>query len=242
MTMQVCYYCGAPKKSREHLPPQHLFKGFPVDCIKVPSCEKHNTGKGDDDNVIIKSMLMALDKSNLPLNEDVKSALQIVKPHFEQAKNKLSERTLYKRKNKNYDFVVLDPKVDLSDWIRKLSAGLIWYKTKFYDKNNQFDNSIVFEKNSYPTYETPQDLSIYERNYMRKIEIAKKYEDGNWINGWNDKKNTYPETIYFFCYRLDGERIIIKHKFYQQFTYYNVIVLSENTLMKFNIAKPVDSE
>jgi hypothetical protein len=240
--MQVCYYCGAPKKSREHLPPQHLFKGFHVDCIKVPSCEKHNSGKGDDDNVIIKSMLMALDRSNLPLNEDVKIALQIVKPYFEQAKNKLSERTLYKQKNKDYDFVVLDPKVDLSDWIRKLSAGLIWYKTRFYDKNNQFDNSIVFERNSYPVYKTPQDLSVYEKEYIKKLEIAKILENGHYINGWNDKRLTYPETIYSFCYKIIGKIIIIKHKFYQQFTYYNAINLSEKTLMKFTITKQVGSE
>jgi hypothetical protein len=230
--MECCYYCGNKKTSREHLPPQQIFRGFKVDCMTVPSCDKHNTKKTGDDEAIVKSMLMALEKGDVSLNDDVKLALEIVKQHFHQVKRKASERTLYKHKDKDYNFIILSPEVDLSDWIRKLSAGLIYYKTKFFDCNNQFANSIVFERNSYHNHETPKDLSFYEEEYNRKMELVRLLENVDWINGWNDTKNIYPETLYAFYYSFIGEKsIIIKHIFYQQFTHVNLIELSDETLI-----------
>jgi len=230
--MECCYYCGGKKNSREHLPPRQIFKGFRVDCMTVPSCDKHNTKKTGDDEVIVKSMLMALEKNGTSLNDDVILALKIVKPHYHQVKRNVSERTLYRQNNKNYDFIVLNPEVDLSDWIRKLSAGLIYYKTEFYDCRNQFDNSVVVERNSYPNHENPNDLSCFEEEYNKKKALARIIENGNWTNGWNDTKNAYPETLYVFYYKLIGKIFIIKHIFYQQYTYYNIIDLSEDTLLK----------
>jgi hypothetical protein len=230
--MKTCYYCGAKANNKEHLPPKQFFKRFRVDCLTVYSCEKHNIAKSFDDETIVKSMLFALEKDSVVKNDDIKLALEVIKPHHSQVKNKVSENTLYKEKNTDYNFIVLKPDVDLSDWIRKLSAGLIWYKTRFFDPENQFDNSFIFERNSYPYNETPKDLSFFEQEYKKKIELTDIIENGNWINGWNDKKNIYPVTIYAFYYKFIGKMIIIKHIFYQQFTFYNFIILSEKTLLK----------
>ena len=53
--MRTCYYCGAKKNSKEHLPPHQFFKGFDVDSLTVYSCEKHNNEKSFDDEVIKKN-------------------------------------------------------------------------------------------------------------------------------------------------------------------------------------------
>jgi hypothetical protein len=233
-----CYYCGikTTSRNREHLPPQQMFRGFRVDSLTVPSCTEHNSKKSFDDEAIIKTMLLSLEKNAVVLNNDVKLALEIVKPHYNQVKNKVSEKTIYSQNNINYDFAVLDNNVDLSNWIRKLSAGLICYKSKFYDCNNQFDQSFVFERNTYPNYETPCDLSIFGIEYNKKIEFTKIIEMGDWLTGWNDKKYIYPEAIYSFFYKFVGKRIVIKHIFYQQYTYYDIIELSEKTLLKFKVS------
>jgi len=230
--MKTCYYCGTKASNKEHLPPKQFFRGFHVDRLTVYSCEKHNNKKCFDDEVIVKSMLLALEKYSIVKNEDIKLSLDIVRPHHNQVKNKISEKTLYKQNNIDYNFIVLNPDVNLNDWIKKLSAGLIWYNTKFFDPDNRFDDSFVFERNSYPSYETPKDLTFFEKDYKRKIELINIIENGNWINGWNDKKVIYPETIYAFYYKFIGKKFIIKHIFYKQFTFYNLIDLSEKTILK----------
>ena len=73
---------------------------------------------------------------------------------------------------------------------------------------------------------------FFEKEYKKKIELTNIIENGNWINGWNDTKNIYPETIYAFYYKFIGKKFINKHVFYQQFTFYHLIDLSEKTLLK----------
>lgn len=39
----ICYWCGAPASSGDHVPPQNLFpKGHRVNLVKVPACKTHN--------------------------------------------------------------------------------------------------------------------------------------------------------------------------------------------------------
>ena len=183
-----CYYCGKTPTSREHLPPQQFFKGFNIDSLTVPSCEEYNSKKSHIDEAITKSMLLPLEKNAIIKNDDVKLALEKVKPHYSQVKKELSQRTLYKHNDINFDFIILNPNIDLSDWIKKLSTGLIYYKIGFYDCNNNFDQSFVFERNSYIVHNTPQDLSEYEKKLIRKIEFEKLLKKGDWLIDWNEKK------------------------------------------------------
>ena len=227
-----CYYCGKTPTSREHLPPQQFFKGFTVDSLTVPSCKDHNNEKSHIDEAITKSMLLPLEKKAIVKNDDIKLALENVKPHYNQVKKELSEQILYKHNNTNFDCIVLNPDIDLSDWIKKLSAGLIYYKTRFYDCMNNFDKSYVFERNSYVVHKTPHSLLDFENEYIKKVEFEKILEKGDWFDDWNDQKNKYPETIYKFNYKFIGKLFVIRHWFFQQFKYYNIIKISDNTKEK----------
>lgn len=44
-----CAYCGAPKVSDDHVPPQNLFSGDKSNLITVPACHEHNGGRSDLD-------------------------------------------------------------------------------------------------------------------------------------------------------------------------------------------------
>lgn len=50
---ETCYYCGEPKTSYEHVPPQSFFpKNKRVNLIQVPSCDDHNGNKSKDDEYV----------------------------------------------------------------------------------------------------------------------------------------------------------------------------------------------
>jgi hypothetical protein len=49
-TTQVCYFCGVPATSEDHLPPSCIFPDpKPNNRISVPSCELHNSAQSKED-------------------------------------------------------------------------------------------------------------------------------------------------------------------------------------------------
>ena len=63
-TKEICYWCGKPATSREHVPPKCLFpenkdiqkiydESFRNNLITVPSCDKHNLQKSHDDEYLM---------------------------------------------------------------------------------------------------------------------------------------------------------------------------------------------
>jgi hypothetical protein len=232
--MKQCYYCGNKAKTKEYIPPKQMFKGFKVNSMTVYSCEKHNTDKSGMDDAIIKSMLLSIEmhKDEIELDNDIKLSLDMARAYYSQVKRKVSKRTIYRQNNIDYNFSILDPSVDLIDWIRKLSAGLINYETNCYNSNDRFNESFVFERNSYPIDKEPKDLTSFENEYNKKIKFMNILEEGDWKKGWKMKEKGYPDSIYDFYYKFSSLKIIIKHIFYQQYTYYNGIDLSNETIEK----------
>ncbi len=60
-TGKTCYFCGQPKTSREHVPPQSFFPDdakLRVNLITVPSCTEHNQDTSDDDEYIRNIIMM----------------------------------------------------------------------------------------------------------------------------------------------------------------------------------------
>lgn len=62
--VEYCYWCGKPATSKEHVPPKCLFperkdmenvfdESFRNDLITVPSCDKHNIKKSNDDEYLM---------------------------------------------------------------------------------------------------------------------------------------------------------------------------------------------
>ncbi len=58
----LCYYCGAPATSREHVPPACIFPegkdlsdgvNYRKNLITVPSCDTHNSQKSKDDEYLL---------------------------------------------------------------------------------------------------------------------------------------------------------------------------------------------
>jgi hypothetical protein len=230
--MKECYFCGKTANSREHLPPTQVFKGIKVDKknrITVPSCDEHNTSKSRDDEAIVKSMLLTLERNkNIPLAPEMETALNEVKDRYNQVKRTVTEEAIYLDYDKK--IVCLNASVDLTNWIKELSAGMICYKIKCFDKNNNYKDSKVFERNSY-SKNAEKHLSDFEKERNKKLKLQELSERGKWNFGWLPE-NPYPDTLYFFKYKFISSSILIKHVFYRSFTYYNIIEISNETKNK----------
>lgn len=85
-----CYYCDAPSKTMEHVPPKCLFpkgtkKNHRINLIKVPSCDIHNSNKsGDDQYMMVYFTVSAkgLDYEKLRPHIDKTIRTIIRKPHI----------------------------------------------------------------------------------------------------------------------------------------------------------------
>jgi hypothetical protein len=65
----ICYWCGTPATSKEHVPPRNLFpKGKNKDLITVPSCTEHNQAFGKIDEKF-RVYLQARETSSDALSE-----------------------------------------------------------------------------------------------------------------------------------------------------------------------------
>ena len=223
--MKACYFCGDKKASKDHIPPKQIFKGFKINRMTVYSCNKHNSGKGHKDEAIVKSMLMAIKNSNsITITPELSKALDEVKDHYNQVKNIVSEEQIFIDRDEN--IVCLDASIDLDNWIRQLSAGMIYYKTRYYDNENDFVTSKVSERNSYSR--NKRSFKDFQNERNEKIELQTMIETGEWNSSWipND---CYPENLYFFQYQINDDSILIKHVFYKCFVYYNLIKISKKT-------------
>jgi len=63
-TTDICYWCGNPSTSKEHVPPRCIFKALPSknQLITVPSCDLHNHAKSADDEYF--AALLAINFQN----------------------------------------------------------------------------------------------------------------------------------------------------------------------------------
>ena len=223
--MKACYFCGDKKASKEHIPPQQIFKGFKINRITVYSCDKHNSKKSCKDEAIVKAMLMAIDNSfNIKITPELAKALEEVEEHLDQVKKLIKKEQIIKDSKEKT--ICLDESVDLDNWIKQLSAGMIYYKIKKFDNENKFSESKVFERNSFS--KNIKTFEDFQTERKRKIKLQNLSDVGGWQKSWLPE-NYYPEILYFFEYKFIGNYILIKHVFYKCFVFNNLIEISINT-------------
>lgn len=216
---QSCYYCGAPKTSLEHAPPKQLFKGFDCNKIKAPSCDIHNGQKSGRDTAVIKGMLIALDTVayKYPPKSDAAKAINLAKLQFSQVKRQI------KNINKIEGFPSLthfDSSIKTEDWMKQLTAALVYDAVRKYDSRINFDEAIVF----CPTWVRGEPTIELER-IIETLKVQKLQDDSlqkiNWEKGWPSGKKNYPTGIYNFKLSFDFlEDIVFRHQFFDSLVWY----------------------
>lgn len=219
LSKKRCYYCGAPCTSYEHVPPKQLFKGFPCDCITVPSCDIHNSEKGGRDSAVIKAMLkMSNNVANTyPPNSAVEKAINNAKPQFSQVKRQIKDVCIIE----GYSPVVyIDDSVKTETWIKQLTAALFYDALREFDPNNEFDKAMVFSPGWFRGESKMEAFQKDETLELQK-QINDKMQNLNWEKGWPSGKRNYPAEIYNFELSFDFcNEIIFRHQFLSAYTWY----------------------
>jgi len=228
---QCCYYCGLPYSSFEHVPPKQLFKGFTCDKFKVPSCDKHNTDKSGSDNAVIKAMLIAMDTvaHKYPPKENVAEAIRQTKSHFSQVKRQVSNINKFTNQP---PLTHVASQVQMENWIRQLTAAIIYNAIRRYDPGNGFDQAIVFSPNWVSGKPTKKGLEIAQilKIQQRQEESLKQ---NNWQSGWASGGRNYPAGIYYFEVTFEySEEVVFRHHFFDSLLWYVAVRISEQSRNK----------
>ena len=229
-----CYYCGAsPPSSKEHAPIKSLFEAFDCDSITVPSCEKHNTRRSNDDKIIrtflLKGLYFGLRQGTLTENQ-----LKALERSYDSL-GEAQEVTLCP--------LVKDPlgeldsplsHIDRTDriwkWMRQLTAALVWSVVGFYDSTIEWNEAIVWS----PEYAIePEEYSIehVQRKLLKLQDIKGRLNQIviRWWPGWSAYPKEYPPDIYRFEIGMlpdrywvseDRPEIVFQHRFYGTFSWY----------------------
>jgi len=228
---EPCYYCGAPCTSGEHAPPEMMFKGFGCNFIIVPSCDEHNSKKSGNDLAIVAAYIEAINgmlqdatitDSELP--RDVQKAVKRArgKKWFENAKNKVDLHPYI------IDGIMLPrfaSDFNISDWMRQLTAALVWNATGYYDAEIGWDKK---DKNEPFTWSAQHSLGSKSeteeiRLSFRNWQIERYCDSLPWLRGWA----SYAADIYNFQMTFlsnpqewQGREVMFKHQFYRTYDWY----------------------
>jgi hypothetical protein len=229
-----CYYCGEPAVSREHAPPAQTFKMFPCDSVTAYSCEQHNTSKSEADDAIIKAMLISLhNTAHLCPNRkpDIIKAIEAAKSYFPQVRKTVTTHRIIGTPPEELDAKLahLAPSINIRQWMRQLTAALVFNAIRGFDPIIQWDEALVSSPQWIPAPAGPVERSFLSRDE----EIASRFESLDWHLGWLSGPTNYPSDIYRFEVHLAPVQVIFKHRFINSFTWYVGFETSEETNRKW---------
>jgi hypothetical protein len=224
-----CYYCGSIENiSREHVPPKMMFADFNCDCLTVPACEKHNTEKSEEDRAIISAILMGAfqvlkNKNNLTnpsdhLTSNVIKEIGRFEPNFSQAKNMVDYAKLLINPPENLDIPMpyIHPTEKINEWVKKLSAGLIWSVLGYFESTIDWNNSTVWSRDLVKI-QKPQPVEAIIPLLLQGNKKKSYYDSFPWYRGWSSYPRKYPDDIYRFqlCVTNGANNVIgFRHQFY----------------------------
>jgi hypothetical protein len=112
----------------------------------------------------------------------------------------------------------------IDNWIKQVTAVLVWDATKRFEKAIDWDKAIVRSPHSLP-FDLP--ISPGLEVVMKYVDMSQDVDEMeskiDWINGWSAYPRNYPPEIYQFCFTDAKENdLIFKHRFYAA---YNIFVL-----------------
>jgi len=241
-----CYYCGAdPPSNREHIPPKMLFKDFKYSSITVPSCEKHNNEKHSKDQGFVSSFMLSIQQlvnHGIGIKKISPTVLTAVMKGRENQLNKVGTfRDFFKNPPSKFNFqnIYIHSEVDMANWIRHISAGLIWSKIGKFEPAIDWQYSIVKSPNFIP-YNNPlpiveaKKIALYMNESIRIIN-----EDIDWKPGWYQKPHGYPNEIYNFSVSPFSQdkantKYLMRHEFYNNFIWIILVDIPNEIVERLN--------
>jgi hypothetical protein len=235
-----CYYCGGLATSGEHIPPKQMFKAFQCDSITVPSCDEHNSSKSRRDQAIVSALLIPLDagRHRHPLKPEIKLAIETARPSFERAKRGAVRTHFLKDPPQGLedlpDLAHVAPSVHIFDWIRQLTAGIIYSGIGSASNTIRWSKATVWSPEWFPT-DSPAPVNIEDAAQVLKSSHEKKLalESLTWQRGWSASPKPYPDIIYSFHFHFfANKQVLIRHGLYDSYTWFVQFKASNSNIAK----------
>ncbi len=237
LEVKQCYFCGDSATSREHAPPQMMFKGFECDSITVPSCDLHNSKKSGRDQAIIHGFFKSLRYYYDTLEGDVLKAFNIAEPAFQYTKRTAVETKMFR--NPSYQIgllprlAYLPSEIDMPGWVSQLSAAIVCDGTQSYDQSVKWEKIKVASPSWVPAAEPESVDENKAISYFIKWDEVKNYlEKKSWRNGWSAHPRSYPRRIYKFRLHFSTSEIILNHIFYERYNWFVWIPIIKQLVSK----------
>lgn len=236
--MKQCYFCGNSATSREHAPPQQMFKGFNCDSITVPSCDLHNSEKSGRDQAIIHGFFKSLRFYEGSLDDEVLKAYKLTKTAFQYTKRTVVEAKMLEPHSNSYSqlptLAYLSSEIDMPGWVRQLTAALVYSGIRSYDSTIKWEKTKVASPSWVPAAGPESVDEIKAISYFIKWDEVKNYlAKLTWKNGWSATPRRYPRRIYEFLLHFSPYEIILKHLFYERYSWYIWIPWKKQLVSKF---------
>jgi hypothetical protein len=156
---------------------------------------------------------------------EVKKAIEIAKSSFNFTMRRVKSVDLFETspfKNKFPKVAHLQGRID--NWIKHLTAVLVWDAIKRYDDSIDWSKAFVRSPNWLPfDLPEPPDVEKVIEKASAAQEIDNMESKIDWLVGWSAFPRSYPPEIYQF-YFVDAKQndLFFKHRFYES---YNIFVL-----------------
>lgn len=205
-----CYYCGAPPPSlSEHAPPRALFKAADCDMITVPSCDAHNSEKSFADKAVLTAMAKVVLEGYKVNSRDQKYTPNIMKTvasieaAFSEVAQLVTWQGFYVEPEpwQTNDMVYFKTSLFFLDWVRQLTAAVVWHVVGEPQSNVVWDAVEVYNPYFYtggPYQQDEGNKAVLDSEYKRLV-----LDDLTWHRGWSAHPKPYPRDIFRFDLSFD---------------------------------------
>jgi len=238
---EPCYYCGAPPPStREHVPPRRLFGNHNITSITVPSCDKHNYEKHGHDQGFITALHLCLREMinhGLTAPPTSPQTLEILAKLQDSQLGQVGEFRQFLQDSPaelDFDLPYIRSTQSMTDWIRHITAGLVWAKLGKYHPAIQWDSSYVRSPNFVEASSSVSKDKAFEFASQWQM-LRPKIEALPWRSGWLASPAGYPPEIYQYSHALletseDStiSEMAFRHQFLGNLTWFHLIEVPSN--------------
>ena len=205
---KACYYCGSTQNiNKEHVPPRYLFRLFDCDSITVPSCPEHNLDKNNIDQAIINGMLLSLDQALksknynplVPVSNRTIQIIEAARPNFHRSKRLITLSHILNKPIRGIANDLAYIRIDPGNWMKQITAGLIWSVIGKYNKSILLDNAYTWSPDFYNKTENEGfEIEEFKKDRDQKMKRIDWLNTLDWKMGWSSTPNKYPADIYMF--------------------------------------------
>jgi hypothetical protein len=238
-----CYSCGAKDGiTKEHAPPDMLFRGQDCGRLTVPSCPEHNGEKGGRDFAVLSALIQSVEvvarsghRKDVP--DAVRKAIERISPSYHRAKKSVAMKKLLSDPTAEFDlaFPFVDGSVDILEWMGMLTAALVWTATGTHDSGCVWTKA----KTRSPCFFYQNDIMKID-NFMERFDAALQdlvvfKNAGTWRQGWQPTP-PYPRALYQFSVLVGNagnpNAVLFKHSFFGNVDFFTGFETTRDTMDK----------